>query len=391
MFMQRVTVSTKETPAAMAATSRSPLLNRSARLLQRKCACGGTPGATGECEECRKKRLQRKSRNSELGTRNDSAVPSIVHEVLRSPGQPLDSTTRALMEPRFGHDFSHVRVHSDGQLRPNNVSSSLLDADADQAFEKASHLSFGVDLGNVFTALNQAAGTGHPLNQSTREFMEARFGHDFSSVHLHSDSRAINAARLVNAEAFTVGEHIFLGSSDASFSSARSRRLLAHELVHVVQQRQAGTQSTSVMDYELVDGGASEREADNLATRLVSGDTSMHDSHHLGSKATTTITGPSQVRVNAVPKTAQYARKPGESFTVCVNNFLASQGILGSISGLVWATCGIIGGIGALGGTLIEPGGGTLTGLGLALAGCIALGTGIEVGKIIAALKFCAS
>jgi hypothetical protein len=82
-------------------------------LLQRKCACGGTPGPTGECEECRKKRPQRKARDSELGSRKDSSVPSIVHEVLRSPGQPLDPATRAFMEPRFGHDFSNVRVHTD--------------------------------------------------------------------------------------------------------------------------------------------------------------------------------------------------------------------------------------------------------------------------------------
>ena len=39
-------------------------------------------------------------------------VPPIVHDVLRSPGQPLDATTRAFMEPRFGRDFSHVRVHT---------------------------------------------------------------------------------------------------------------------------------------------------------------------------------------------------------------------------------------------------------------------------------------
>jgi hypothetical protein len=41
-----------------------------------------------------------------------SQVPPIVNEVLRSPGQPLDATTRAFMEPRFGSDFSHVRIHS---------------------------------------------------------------------------------------------------------------------------------------------------------------------------------------------------------------------------------------------------------------------------------------
>jgi len=44
----------KETPAATAATSWSPLLNRNARLIQRKCTCGDTPGSTGECEECSK-------------------------------------------------------------------------------------------------------------------------------------------------------------------------------------------------------------------------------------------------------------------------------------------------------------------------------------------------
>jgi Domain of unknown function (DUF4157) len=43
------------------------------------------------------------------------AAPAIVHDVLRSPGQPLGPSTRALMEQRFGHDFSQVRVHADAQ------------------------------------------------------------------------------------------------------------------------------------------------------------------------------------------------------------------------------------------------------------------------------------
>ncbi|MBI2925757.1 MAG: DUF4157 domain-containing protein [Verrucomicrobia bacterium] len=84
---------------------------RSIGLLQRKCACGGTPGLTGECEEYRKKResmLQRRATGAE-----PDEVPTIVHEVLRSPGQPLDPKTCAFMEPRFGHDFNDVRVHTD--------------------------------------------------------------------------------------------------------------------------------------------------------------------------------------------------------------------------------------------------------------------------------------
>src|SRR5216683_1606553 len=67
-----------------------------------------------ECAECRKKRessLQRAAVN----TAPTNAVPPIVHEVLHSPGQPLDTSTRDFMEPRFGHDFSGVRVHTDAE------------------------------------------------------------------------------------------------------------------------------------------------------------------------------------------------------------------------------------------------------------------------------------
>ncbi len=94
------------------ATSAPPVRSN---LLQRKCACGGTPGPTGECEECRKKRLQRNVAQTSTLNHQHPEVPSIVHEVLRSPGQPLDPATRAFMERRFGHDFSRVRVHTDAK------------------------------------------------------------------------------------------------------------------------------------------------------------------------------------------------------------------------------------------------------------------------------------
>ena len=66
---------------------------------------------SGECAECSSKKvtLRRRSANQT----EPSTVPPIVHDVLRSPGQPLDSATRAFVEPRFGHDFSQVRVHTD--------------------------------------------------------------------------------------------------------------------------------------------------------------------------------------------------------------------------------------------------------------------------------------
>jgi hypothetical protein len=89
-------------------------------VLQRACACGQHHSG-GECESCRRQRqettglLQRFPSPGGRGVRSQGPVPPIVHEVLRSPGRPLDSAARATMEPRFGRDFSQVQVHTDGQ------------------------------------------------------------------------------------------------------------------------------------------------------------------------------------------------------------------------------------------------------------------------------------
>src|SRR5262245_17740067 len=101
-----------------AQTMRKPICTPIASgLLQRACACGQHTGNGGECKECRKKResmVQRAAVNKAAMSEVPS-VPSIVYDVLRSPGQPLHAETRAFMEPRFGHDFSRVRLHTDAR------------------------------------------------------------------------------------------------------------------------------------------------------------------------------------------------------------------------------------------------------------------------------------
>jgi hypothetical protein len=78
-------------------------------VLQRKCSCGGSgAGVDNQCEDCRSHALQRKAVGSA-----PLAVPSSVHETISSPGRPLDADTRGSLEPRFHHDFSRVRVHTD--------------------------------------------------------------------------------------------------------------------------------------------------------------------------------------------------------------------------------------------------------------------------------------
>ena len=77
---------------------------------------------------------------------------------------------------------------------------------------------------------------GQPLDAPTRAFMQPRFGYDFGEVRVHADARAAESARAVDALAYTVGRDIVFGAGRYEPSSPEGRRLLAHELTHVVQQ-----------------------------------------------------------------------------------------------------------------------------------------------------------
>jgi hypothetical protein len=86
-----------------------------AAVLQRSCGCGS-------CASCGSKQPARDLRSEPGGVyrcsaeeASPSSVPPVVHEVLRSAGQPLDASTRAFMEPRFGRDLQHVRIHDDAK------------------------------------------------------------------------------------------------------------------------------------------------------------------------------------------------------------------------------------------------------------------------------------
>jgi len=145
-------------------TEKNPVLSSSpafsparSRLLQR-CSCGGHSSNGGECESCKKKALQRRANAS-----GESAnAPAIVHDVLRSPGQPLDKATRSFFEPRFGHDFGKVRIHT--------------------------------------------------------------------------DELAAESAQAVSAHAYTAGRDVVFGRGQYSPFTSEGRKLLGHELTHVVQQ-----------------------------------------------------------------------------------------------------------------------------------------------------------
>jgi len=202
----------KTTPAktntGLEAHGRKPVVRASRfaeGVLQRKCACGGAPGPSGECAECRKQHsglLQRQAN----GPQPAAGVPAVVHEVLSSPGQPLDPATRAFMEPRFGHDFSRVRVHA--------------------------------------------------------------------------DNRAAESARAVNALAYAVGRDVVFDSGQYTPHSPTGRKLIAHELAHVVQQDGSVQSGRSVNPQMMFSIGSvsdpAEAAADQAAARVMAGRSATH-------------------------------------------------------------------------------------------------------------------
>ncbi len=86
-------------------------------------------------------------------------------------------------------------------------------------------------------------GVGQPLSPQVRSFFEPRFGHDFGQVRVHADAQAAEAARAVNALAFTVRDDIFF--QDGVYDPYSSNRLIGHELAHVLQQKKDEMQGIS--------------------------------------------------------------------------------------------------------------------------------------------------
>lgn len=81
---------------------------------------------------------------------------------------------------------------------------------------------------------------GQSMDSATRGFFEPRFGTEFGSVRIHADTAAAESARTVYARAYTVGNHIVFAGGEYAPETPAGRRLLAHELTHVTQQRAAG-------------------------------------------------------------------------------------------------------------------------------------------------------
>lgn len=114
--------------------------------------------------------------------------------------------------------------------------------------------------------------SGRPLDPGVRTDMETAIGHDFSDVQVHNDGQASASARSVQAQAYTVGNHVVFGEGRYQPETPEGRRTLAHELTHVVQQRQGPVDGTPAAGGIKVSDPSDrfEREAESVADRVMS-------------------------------------------------------------------------------------------------------------------------
>ena len=203
--MQRASATATADRRTAHAAVRASLVPLRGGLLQRKCACGmHTHG--GECESCRRGRLQRKA--LAIGRTDD----------------PLEAEA----------DRIAAAVTND-----NRVPASFLRAPL-QLSRAAASPGDGSAPASVHEVLRTP---GQPLDASTRSCFETRFGHDFSQVRVHTDARAARSAQALRARAYTLGQDIVFADGRFDPGSGEGRHLLAHELAHTLQQ---GTRGGSV-------------------------------------------------------------------------------------------------------------------------------------------------
>ncbi len=175
-------------------------------FLQRKCTCGNHASAT-QCEECKNKSqigLQAKLKINQPGDKYEQEADRVADQIMRMPDPQLDGSEEEAI------DFASVPAIQ--RLKENAQGTQNVEAPP-----------------IVSEVLNSS---GQPLDQATRDFMEPRFGQDFSHVRIHTDQKAAESAKTVNALAYTVGNDIVFGADGYS-----SKQLLAHELTHFIQQQ----------------------------------------------------------------------------------------------------------------------------------------------------------
>jgi hypothetical protein len=186
--------------------------------------------------------IQAKLAISEPGDQYEQEADRVAEQVLRMPSSGADGPLQVAGQ------FSSRSIQRVCQECEEDLQRRLDGGEK----QKEPHLSDQGSSGSaeadpqVEAQIQSVRGGGHPLPESVRAFFEPRFGYDLSQVRVHTDAKAAELARSVNALAFTVGSDVVFNAGQFTPDTSAGKRLLAHELTHVVQQASAAQTKLTV-------------------------------------------------------------------------------------------------------------------------------------------------
>jgi len=185
----------------------------SSNLIQRKkgCACGG------DCPAC-----QTKSSDLRVSNPSDAAEIEADHIADRVMRMPEEQASTATTRASSGSAIHRKCSGCEGE--EETIQRKPLPSTGGAAFQSAGHVRDAISAG------------GRPLDAQTRGFFEPRLGYDLSRVRVHTDGRAAESARELNAHAYALGHDVVFGAGRFAPETHEGRTLIAHELAHVVQQ-----------------------------------------------------------------------------------------------------------------------------------------------------------
>jgi hypothetical protein len=180
--------------------------------------------------------IQAKLTVSQPGDQYEQEADRVADQVMRMPDPATPATVRSDGPPQISRLQRKCAQGGEEEIRRQAMNGTMEEEEESslQAKEVSGQVSEVTPA--VQTQIDGVRGGGQPLSESTRAFFEPRFGRDFSNVRVHTDARAVESARAVNALAYTVGHDVVFGAGQYQPDTSAGQRLLAHELTHVTQQ-----------------------------------------------------------------------------------------------------------------------------------------------------------
>jgi len=239
--------------------ARQPVSNQAAQKFAQTCPLALPSPVScpfgGICHSC-PPRVQAKFQVGQPGDKYEQEADRVAEEILRQP-EPMTEGGPGSLAPPQPLSLMRSCAPCDEELRrlpleeceePRGPEEEVVTMLPKELPHQTPPVSPPVE-----AAISGSLAGGSPLPGALRDFYEPRFGQDFSGVRLHMDAQAAGAAQTVQARAFTLGHHIVLGSGEYAPETEKGRKLLAHELTHVVQQR-AGMAPPAIPLIQLTNG-----------------------------------------------------------------------------------------------------------------------------------------